>query len=66
MRQKIQGIEYSIKTKDPKQASIPFDRYNVKDEGTDKNLLMEYIEESPKGSLDIPSKYNPVGDRCDA
>lgn len=46
--------------------SKALDRYNVKDEGTDKNLLMEYIEEIPKGTKVIPSKYNPVGDRCDA
>ena len=39
---------------------------NVKDAGTDKNLLMQYIEAVPIGTKVIPSRYNPIGDRCDA
>lgn len=42
------------------------DKENVKDAGTDKNLLMEYIEKTPIGTKVIPSRYNPIGDRCDA
>lgn len=34
--------------------------------GPDKNLLMEYVEATPKGTKVVPSRFNPVGDRCDA
>lgn len=63
---KTKEIEYSSKTKDPRQMNLPLDREDVKDAGTDKNLLMEYVEAIPVGTKVISSRYNPVGDRCDA
>ncbi len=63
------GVAYSGKTTDKRQTSIDFeslDRENVKDKGTDKNLLMEYIEAVPKGTVVVTSRYNPVIKRSDA
>lgn len=34
--------------------------------GPDKNLLMEYIEKKPVGTVVVQSRFNPVGDRSDA
>ncbi len=66
---KHEGITFGGKTTDKRQTEFTFDqldRENVKDKGTDKNLLMEWIEEVPKGTVVIPSRYNPAVDRCDA
>lgn len=57
---------FSTKTKDPRQMDLPLDRFNVEPQGTDKNLLMEYIEATPIGTKVIPSRYNPLGGKCDA